>query len=144
MCLSSLCGFGRSEGGIEGEGNPVGSIIASALLQWQAEKHDKKEPYKWAAKSEAGREVLSSFAPSKPVVKSCATCGKDATRVLVKDCVRCKRVSYCGKECQKLHWKQHKRECVPAETPSETQTGEAAEQTQQAGAASATAASSSR
>lgn len=31
-------------------------------------------------------------------------------------CAQCKRLYYCSKECQKLHWKQHKPECKDPET----------------------------
>lgn len=30
-------------------------------------------------------------------------------------CARCKTVAYCGKECQKAHWKLHKSECKDKE-----------------------------
>jgi hypothetical protein len=29
----------------------------------------------------------------------------------LKYCGRCKEARYCSKECQKIHWKQHKLEC---------------------------------
>ncbi|KAF2752127.1 hypothetical protein M011DRAFT_391635, partial [Sporormia fimetaria CBS 119925] len=37
----------------------------------------------------------------------CGSCGKSTT---VK-CARCKDVYYCNAECQKAHWKEHKRIC---------------------------------
>lgn len=30
----------------------------------------------------------------------------------VKHCSKCRRARYCGKECQKSHWKQHKKSCA--------------------------------
>ncbi|KAH8833234.1 hypothetical protein DL96DRAFT_1457839, partial [Flagelloscypha sp. PMI_526] len=39
----------------------------------------------------------------------CATCSKGEK--LLK-CSKCKLVSYCGKECQKKHWKIHKTVCT--------------------------------
>jgi hypothetical protein len=36
-------------------------------------------------------------------------CGNIARKV----CSRCKTTAYCSPECQKSHWKSHKRECKP-------------------------------
>jgi hypothetical protein len=45
---------------------------------------------------------------------TCSYCDKSsATKLLL--CGRCKRVSYCGKECQTVAWKAHKAYCVPTE-----------------------------
>lgn len=38
----------------------------------------------------------------------CAHCG--TTEHLVR-CSRCEVTAYCGKECQKKHWKKHKKVC---------------------------------
>ncbi|RPA81098.1 hypothetical protein BJ508DRAFT_362114 [Ascobolus immersus RN42] len=48
----------------------------------------------------------------------CGACGKPevvAEPELMK-CGRCKGIWYCGKECQKGHWKVHKKVCVPGKT----------------------------
>jgi hypothetical protein len=29
-------------------------------------------------------------------------------------CTRCKQVRYCGRDCQRAHWKRHKLRCVAA------------------------------
>mmetsp|Transcript_64481 Transcript_64481/g.97178 ORF Transcript_64481/g.97178 Transcript_64481/m.97178 type:complete len:189 (-) Transcript_64481:114-680(-) len=42
----------------------------------------------------------------------CLRCRKGGPDL--KRCVRCKQVRYCGTECQKAHWKQHKKVCTPA------------------------------
>jgi hypothetical protein len=48
----------------------------------------------------------SSSSPSS----CCSKCGKpDATA----RCGGCKDISYCNRECQKLDWKKHKKECIP-------------------------------
>ncbi|KAL1140202.1 hypothetical protein AAG570_000134 [Ranatra chinensis] len=41
-------------------------------------------------------------------VKTCATCGEEKAS---KKCSKCKQVQYCDRECQRLHWFVHKKEC---------------------------------
>lgn len=45
--------------------------------------------------------------------KICAACRKPEPKnsKLLK-CSRCKEVDYCGKDCQKKHWKDHKNVCM--------------------------------
>lgn len=43
-------------------------------------------------------------------IKECKRCGK--LDISYKACSGCKIVFYCGKYCQKLHWKNHKQYCV--------------------------------
>ena len=43
--------------------------------------------------------------------EACAAgCGAYSSKLL--QCSRCHMVRYCGQECQKRHWKQHKKECA--------------------------------
>ena len=41
-------------------------------------------------------------------VKMCATCFEEKA---CKKCSKCKEVQYCDRECQRLHWFIHKKEC---------------------------------
>lgn len=41
----------------------------------------------------------------------CPSCGKPGKFL----CSRCKSVRYCSKECQKAHWKEHKKVCKAPE-----------------------------
>lgn len=43
---------------------------------------------------------------------ACAFCGK---KEKLKKCTKCRRVVYCGVECQRIAWKLHKKECAPQE-----------------------------
>lgn len=50
----------------------------------------------------------------------CSTCGDEKPD---KKCSKCKQVQYCDRECQRLHWWLHKKECArlssqPAPAPS--------------------------
>ena len=43
---------------------------------------------------------------------SCANCGKgEEDNVALKNCVACKMIKYCSRDCQKAHRPQHKKEC---------------------------------
>ena len=42
---------------------------------------------------------------------SCAHCSTQG--VSLKCCARCKQVSYCGAECQRVAWKGHTQTCTP-------------------------------
>ena len=46
----------------------------------------------------------------------CSFCGQASTTL--KNCARCRQAKYCGRECQQMHWKIHKRVCnVADKTP---------------------------
>jgi len=41
--------------------------------------------------------------------RACHVCGKETIRL--SSCARCESVYYCGVECQKKHWPEHKQHC---------------------------------
>ncbi|EJK61586.1 hypothetical protein THAOC_17901 [Thalassiosira oceanica] len=46
------------------------------------------------------------------VGEACANCGKTGSdTVKLKSCTACRLVKYCGVDCQRVHRKQHKKEC---------------------------------
>jgi hypothetical protein len=51
---------------------------------------------------------------TKKLETPCAGCGavRKLDELPYKSCSACRAVSYCTKECQKKHWKQHKKECA--------------------------------
>lgn len=57
-------------------------------------------------------ESTSSFRvhASKSAHKRCAQCQKSAETMSV--CANCKSAHYCNRDCQRLHWKEHKKTCA--------------------------------
>ena len=51
-------------------------------------------------------------AAAAPETHRCFHCQSESTKMLC--CSQCHHAWYCGKACQKKHWKQHKRACVAA------------------------------
>jgi hypothetical protein len=62
-------------------------------------------------------KVETSEAPKTSGQSGNATTGEGLCVVCFqpgsKFCGRCKKIRYCGRECQLLHWKVHKPECNP-------------------------------
>ena len=57
-----------------------------------------------------GKGKKKANAPPEDTYR-CFHCQSDGARMC---CSQCHRAWYCGKPCQKKHWKQHKRACVAA------------------------------
>lgn len=53
----------------------------------------------------AGAGASPAAASSGP---ACAKCGARGRSLL---CTRCRKISYCSRECQVSHWRTHKRAC---------------------------------
>ena len=67
------------------------------------------------------KEILRAAFPNGAPSASasfCAQCGVTPSNLSV--CARCKAVSYCSKECQRVHWKAgHKKACYPEDINQE-------------------------
>ena len=48
---------------------------------------------------------------SENVAVSCRQCKKIMENEEIKRCSRCKFVAYCSRECQTMHWREHKQYC---------------------------------
>jgi TPR repeat protein len=57
----------------------------------------------------SGGSARPGVPTSSECVDLCENCGDLVT---VKSCSRCKKVKYCGRECQTAHWTSHKKTCV--------------------------------
>ncbi|KAJ4351342.1 uncharacterized protein N0V89_006682 [Didymosphaeria variabile] len=58
---------------------------------------------------QTGEASSSSSAPA-PASPVCAQCSAQPDSL--KQCIKCHSVSYCNRECQKAHFKTHKKECA--------------------------------
>lgn len=56
---------------------------------------------------EGAIQFISPMAHSQ----ACAACGKAGSLVKLRSCTGCKKVWYCGKECQVSDWRRHKKDC---------------------------------
>lgn len=63
------------------------------------------ERRQWA--TALGMEYQSNFVP--PIRVRCAQCWKFPRHAL--KCAECLMTEYCSRECQRLHWKEHKKVC---------------------------------
>ncbi|CAJ1403949.1 unnamed protein product [Effrenium voratum] len=61
------------------------------------------------SKRAAWRASAPSVASAASGASACAGCGGKQPRPF--QCGTCKTVRYCSPECQKSHWKEHKRRC---------------------------------
>ena len=56
-----------------------------------------------------GHSDDSEREPTSLATSKCAHCSK--TKSSLKRCGKCRSISYCSVECQRLHWPQHKHAC---------------------------------
>lgn len=55
---------------------------------------------------------------SQDDITYCSTCGEEKPD---KKCSKCKQVQYCDRECQRIHWFMHKKNCArPVSTSTAT------------------------
>ena len=91
------------------------TLERDAMFQEMARQNPTQRHFEWGGSE--SQKIYEKVAQG-PKTKSgrselytCAFCGVSKTEKLMI-CSRCKSISYCSKECQKSHWKAHKKECV--------------------------------
>ena len=69
---------------------------------------------KGSKKGTAGKQhgKKGKGAAAEPETHRCFHCETESTKMMC--CSQCHRAWYCGRPCQKKHWKQHKRACAAA------------------------------
>jgi hypothetical protein len=95
-------------------------------LRELANRFPGKEGYQWPLSDDGFRgpgkaqflAALDNYKPGTPrnyQEPSCFKCGKTEVELgnAPNKCARCQRAWYCGKDCQKAHWKDHKPVCIP-------------------------------
>eukprot|EP00187_Rhodella_violacea_P010679 CAMPEP_0174893878 /NCGR_PEP_ID=MMETSP0167-20121228/8611_1 /TAXON_ID=38298 /ORGANISM="Rhodella maculata, Strain CCMP736" /LENGTH=170 /DNA_ID=CAMNT_0016132793 /DNA_START=360 /DNA_END=875 /DNA_ORIENTATION=+ len=56
------------------------------------------------------RAEVRRLAAERGEGEACSSCGRRG--IVLSVCSRCKAAKYCGKDCQKQAWKEHKRLCT--------------------------------
>lgn len=72
------------------------------------------------------RTTVTMTVDTVPEPRTCIQCGKPAT----KRCSKCKIAKYCGTECQKAHWSQHKESCKQVQAAQAALTTQATQSSQ--------------
>ena len=85
------------------------------------------DPVRWPAPNVAYEfgfyDIVDYFnalpAAQKSIARrSCAVCQDQVplSEPTFKVCGQCRKIRYCSRKCQKLHWKQaHREECLPSD-----------------------------
>lgn len=107
------------------------SQLATLLIKWAGELYGSSQivgfsPYaescfwlRMAAASGHEEAILCAEAREKRIAKLCGVCGKTSSNNDAKllKCTKCKSVAYCGRDCQRKHWKiGHKTDCYSPES----------------------------
>ena len=82
------------------------SHFISALTQHLATNSDERLQQRQSLPKE----------PLKMTQDECSLCKRKSDTI--KKCAQCGKVQYCGKECQREHWKDHKAICKPSTNSS--------------------------
>ena len=77
-------------------------------------------PYELAATAASLQErfdgkygvIRARFKGMSFVEKLCKVCGKGANGERLRCCSKCRKIYYCGKECQHKDWASHKPACA--------------------------------
>ena len=102
------------------------AMVGMNLLDGRGVPKDLAKSHKYLSLAAANglkeaKEILRAAFPNGAPSASasfCAQCGVTPSNLSV--CARCKAVSYCSKECQRVHWKAgHKKACCSEDVNQE-------------------------
>ncbi|KPI41932.1 uncharacterized protein AB675_5682 [Cyphellophora attinorum] len=72
-----------------------------------------QDPLKASKVKERRAKGEPTWFPGGPVLRECGKCGVLHHHVeKLSACSACKKILYCGKDCQRAHWKVHKKHCA--------------------------------
>ncbi len=57
-----------------------------------------------------GQQLVQAVEQQVTARSQCANCGEGGFDM--HRCSACQQVAYCGRNCQKAHWKEHKPQCT--------------------------------
>ena len=93
--------------------NPVVYTMADDNPTMHASSATQSDPSSASPQSSAQAQnpqpESESSTSSKTTSPACAQCGKSPDSL--KQCIKCHSVTYCNKDCQKAHFKAHKKAC---------------------------------
>ncbi|KAJ6491306.1 hypothetical protein C8R47DRAFT_976831 [Mycena vitilis] len=92
-----------------GQPIPAAEKVEDGLAAWLGDVHLKSE-------RDALRHPVS-IGDAHVELYRCSWCGNPSA--VLRKCAGCSKTRYCDASCQKLHWKDHKKGCVPDETKIE-------------------------
>jgi len=103
------CGFGKDLG-------TFASLAAWQELQSQATRVAIPSLFPFSREISSAdinkdKKILERAGGKPGTVTACGNCGGPGQSTLMV-CSRCKKISYCSKNCQKAHWRTHKPECT--------------------------------
>eukprot|EP00439_Symbiodinium_sp_Y106_P049845 s5_g6.t1 len=82
---------------------------AEAILAKLKAQKEQASPEQLEELLEARRRGFAAAAPVR--CRGCAGCGKEGSQAQAFQCGTCKAARYCSYECQKSHWREHKKKC---------------------------------
>ena len=89
------------------EWTSISAARVRSLLQAEGFAVSEKRAKALKARRVAEATTSQSTSSAEPPVL-CAYCSAPGARAI---CTRCMNARYCGSECQRAHWKQHKPNC---------------------------------
>jgi hypothetical protein len=106
--LEQLCNSSR-EAGVVASAMDASAALCSGVDTAAATQLQGAAPHAPAAPAAAA--ASSPRPPQQP--RTCAVCGKPQSRQQkLQRCAGCHSVRYCSTDCQRAHWREHRKDCA--------------------------------